>query len=91
MDNKITMQWKVSKEMEEEYFKEAERTWNFHRSHTQAVMIVGEAKKMIDELKDLFKMIRGAEYRRGKQDAEKESLLPKIIIKAEDFEEEGRS
>ncbi len=75
--SKAQMMWEVSKEAEEEYFKEAEKTWNFHRSHNQGLITVSEAKKMSDELKELFKLIRGSEYRRGKEDGVKDHYCDK--------------
>ena len=65
-DSKAMMMWKVSKEQEGQLIPEV-----FQYLETSSI----DKTKLVgikDELKDLFKMIRGAEYRRGKEDGKEE-------------------
>jgi len=69
MNEKIKQLWEISKEQEMEFRKHLQNVLN------SSVIPHGFTKEEVD---DLFKLIRGAEYRRGKEDgvemAQKEFL-----------------
>ena len=71
-DTKIESMWKISREVQENFIRELDCTT--------------EGKMSIDEVEDLFKMIRGAEYRRGKADGIKETKK-ETLTEEEIFEE----
>jgi len=61
MKSKVQMAWEVSREAEEEFLKVLKKI-------SCGEMGYDEEELALD-LEELFKMIRGAEYRRGKRDA----------------------
>ena len=65
---KVQMMWEVSREQEEDFKHEILEKYPGNR--------VGEI-----DIDELFKMIRGCEYRRGKEDGRNEKLRQRINIR----------